>query len=48
MFDYPRNEYIYKCAYQENCGEDGYLDLLQEVNATSMRRTVVGMAPMCL
>lgn len=34
------------CTYQENLGEDGYFDLLQESNPTSMKSVADVMDPM--
>lgn len=32
--------YMYKCTYQENLGEDGYLDLFQDTNPTGLKDAV--------
>lgn len=42
-----RKQCLYNmCTYQENLGEDGYFDLLQESNPTSMKSVADVMDPM--
>lgn len=49
MLTERRKQCLYDmCTYQENLGEDGYFDLLQESNPTSMKSVADVMDPTCL